>query len=133
MYTSLGILTLEGSPHHATDSVVRWRGGGCPSRVKMSRPACIGVRIREIVTSTLSNSSCFFYPLVFFEFKNFCRAPYTWPHFGAISVSLEAIAFFRDRRHIQNLENTDKLKYLMEKSNKNERRTDFQISSTLLT
>ena len=87
----------------------------------------------EIVMSTLSDTSCFSYPLVFFELENFCRAPYTWPHFSAISVSLEAITFFRDRRHIQNLENTDELKYLMEKSNKNERRTDFQISSTLLT
>ena len=56
------------------------------------------------VTSTLSNTSYFFYPLIFFEFKNVCRAPYTWPHFGAISVPLEAIAFFRDRRHIEYLQ-----------------------------
>ena len=61
-------------------------------------------RVKDFVTSTLSNTSCFFYPLIFFEFKNVCRAPYTWPHFGVISVPLKAIAFFRDRRHIEYLQ-----------------------------
>ena len=44
MYSSSDTLTLEGQPpprHLPTDSVGRWRGRGCPSKVKIPRLACI--------------------------------------------------------------------------------------------
>ena len=43
-YTCLVILTLEGQPpprHLSIESVGRWHDGGCPSKVKMPKLACI--------------------------------------------------------------------------------------------